>query len=86
MASAHKHHIRQRLQRLQRRFGFDGNGLRRTIDRQQRRIGLAAAALFAGTAPPLCASIVSMAYQSEAAKPGTAQRIWVGDLPEVWTP
>lgn len=75
MTSAHLHGIPPRLQRLRRRFGFDGNDLRRTVDRRQWAVGLTAAVSFAAIAPPLCASMASLAYRSgtraEAAQTAT---------------
>jgi hypothetical protein len=53
-----------RFDRLRRRFGFDRNELRRPVDRRQRTVGAAAAALFAVLAPPVSASLAADAYQS----------------------
>ncbi|MGI5330569.1 Rv1733c family protein [Actinomadura nitritigenes] len=75
MTSVHLPHGLDGLQRLRRRFGFDGNDLRRATDRRQRAVGLAAAVSFAGIAPPLCAGVVSLTYRSglgaEAAQAAT---------------
>ncbi|MBO2445078.1 hypothetical protein J4557_47000 [Actinomadura nitritigenes] len=75
MSGVHPLHGLDGLQRLRRRFGFDGNDLRRPTDRRQRAVGLAAAVSFAGLAPPLCAGVVSPAYRSglraEAAQTAT---------------
>ena len=51
MSSVHPRHGLDGLQRLRRRFGFDGNDLRRAADRRQWAAGLAAAVSFAGIAP-----------------------------------
>jgi hypothetical protein len=64
MSSVHLRHALDGLQRLRRRFGFDGNDLRRTADRRQWAVGLAATVSFAGIAPPLCAGIISLTYRS----------------------
>ena len=42
-----------RVNRWRRRCGFDGNDLRRDVDRAQWRLGLAMLILFFGAAPPL---------------------------------
>ncbi|MFB4298540.1 hypothetical protein [Actinomadura sp. NTSP31] len=62
MSSVHLPRGLDGLQRLGRRFGFDGNDLRRTTDRRQWAAGLAATVSFAGIASPLCAGIVSLTY------------------------
>ncbi|SFQ42933.1 hypothetical protein SAMN04489713_13210 [Actinomadura madurae] len=54
----------RRLGRVRRRFGFDRNELRRTVDRRQRAAGAATAALFVVLAPPVSASLAADAYQS----------------------
>jgi hypothetical protein len=52
------------LGRIRRRFGFDGNDLRREVDRRQRAAGVGAAVLFAGIAPPMSAAFAADAYGS----------------------
>ncbi|NDU74518.1 hypothetical protein GWI34_18045 [Actinomadura sp. DSM 109109] len=53
-----------RLGRIRRRFGFDSNDLRRCVDRRQRAVGVAAAAMFTALAPPASAFLAADAYHS----------------------
>ncbi|MFB4295343.1 hypothetical protein [Actinomadura sp. NTSP31] len=62
MTSVRPRRVAAALRRLRRRFGFDGNPLRREVDRRQRAVGIGAAAAFAIAAPPACASAASLAY------------------------
>ncbi|WP_067461209.1 Rv1733c family protein [Actinomadura macra] len=64
MNSAHPHHVGDGVDRLRRRFGFDLNDLRRSVDRRQWAVGLGAALVFAGIGPPACAAAVALAYQA----------------------
>ncbi|WP_433461681.1 Rv1733c family protein [Spirillospora sp. CA-128828] len=54
----------RRLGRVRRRFGFDRNDLRRTVDRRQWAVGVGAAALFTVLAPPSSAILGADAYYS----------------------
>ncbi|MFB4298575.1 hypothetical protein [Actinomadura sp. NTSP31] len=75
MTSAHLHRVPEGLQRLRRRFGFDNNDLRRSVDRRQWAVGLTATVAFAAIALPLCAGMASLAHRSgvraEAAQTST---------------
>lgn len=57
----------QRLGRVRRRFGFDRNDLRRTVDRRQWAVGAGAFALFAGLAPPASAALAAQVYRTGVA-------------------
>jgi hypothetical protein len=52
------------LARLRRRIGFDGNELRRDVDRKQRAGGLLLLMLFMGCGLPVCGYIALTAYHS----------------------
>ncbi|MFB4309333.1 hypothetical protein [Actinomadura sp. GTD37] len=57
----------RRLERVRRRFGFDRNELRRPVDRRQWTVGVGAAVLFAGLAPPASAVLAVQAYRTGVA-------------------
>lgn len=56
--------VRAGLGRLWRRIGFDGNELRRDVDRRQRAAGLLLLLLFLGAGLPFCRQIARTAYDS----------------------
>lgn len=56
--------VRAGLGRLRRRIGFDGNELRRDVDRRQRAAGLLLLLLFVGAGLPVCWQIARNAYDS----------------------
>ncbi|GAA0239319.1 hypothetical protein GCM10009527_039900 [Actinomadura nitritigenes] len=56
--------VRAGVGRLRRRIGFDGNELRRDVDRRQRAAGLLLLLLFLGVGPPVCWRIARNAYDS----------------------
>ncbi|MDL4817560.1 Rv1733c family protein [Actinomadura opuntiae] len=62
MTSVRPRRVPAALRGLRRRCGFDGNPLRRAVDRRQRAVGIGAAAAFAIAAPAACASAASLAY------------------------
>ncbi|MFA1545889.1 Rv1733c family protein [Actinomadura chokoriensis] len=54
----------ERLGHVRRRFGFDRNDLRRTVDRRQWAVGAGAAVLFAGLAPPASVAVAVQSYRT----------------------
>ncbi|SPT58101.1 MULTISPECIES: Rv1733c family protein [Actinomadura] len=56
--------VRARADRWRRRFGFDGNDLRRHVDRLQWKVGLFLLVLFLSVSPPLCAHVVQTVHDS----------------------
>lgn len=56
--------MRGRVNRRRRSWGFDGNDLRRDVDRLQWRLGLLSLMLFLSVTPPLCANVVQGVYVS----------------------
>ncbi|QKW32695.1 hypothetical protein HUT06_00480 [Actinomadura sp. NAK00032] len=52
------------LGRLRRRIGFDGNELRRPVDRRQRTAGLLLLFLFLGVGLPVCGRVVEVVYDA----------------------
>lgn len=70
---------RTRADRLRRRCGFDGNGLRRRVDRIQWRAGLLLLLLFLVVAPTACAHVVwsvhSAGVRAERYEAATRHRV-----------